>query len=92
MTLSMNPLGFQVGVAGCASPLVLVHRTINTCGPLLGTTKRVCHWRKLYLLSSLPSSACSQDLPPSLEKSRCRRLKQCRAQASRRLASACHWP
>jgi Oxidoreductase molybdopterin binding domain len=29
---------------GCASPLVLVHRTINTCDPLLGTTKRVCHW------------------------------------------------
>jgi hypothetical protein len=46
MTLSMNPLGFQLGVAGCVSPLVLVHRTINTCDPLLGTTKRVCHWRK----------------------------------------------
>ena len=28
MTLSMNPLGFQLGVAGCVSPLVLVHRTI----------------------------------------------------------------
>src|SRR4029077_15414039 len=65
----MNPLGFQLGVAGCVSPLVLVHRTINTCDPLLRTTKRVCHWRKLYLPSSLPSSACCQDLPPSLEKS-----------------------
>src|SRR5580704_9226248 len=69
MTLSMNPLGFQLGVAGCVSPLVLVHRTINTCDPLLRTTKRVCHWRKLYLPSSLPSSACCQALPPSLEKS-----------------------
>jgi hypothetical protein len=69
MTLSMNPLGFQLGEAGCVSPLVLVHRTINTCDPLLGSTKRACHRRKLYLPSSLPSSACCQDLPPSLVKS-----------------------
>src|SRR5271166_6113238 len=69
MTSRMNPLGFQLAVSGCVSPLLLVHRTISTCDPLLGTTKRSCHWRKLYLPSSWPSWACCQDLPPSLEKS-----------------------
>src|SRR4029453_5192252 len=63
MTLRMNPLGFQLGVLGCVSPLLLVHRTISTCDPLPGAVKRICHWRKLYLPSSLPSWACCQGLP-----------------------------
>src|ERR1700687_87239 len=69
MTLRMNPLGFQLGVSGCISPLLLVHRTISACDPLAGAAKLTCHCRKLYLPSSLPSCACCQLLPPSLEKS-----------------------
>src|ERR1700694_4816098 len=69
MTLRMNPLGFQLGVSGWVSPLLLVHRTISACDPLAGAAKLTCHCRKLYLPSSLPSGACCQLLPPSLEKS-----------------------
>jgi hypothetical protein len=36
MTLRMKPLGFQFGVSGCASPLLLVHRTMRTCAPTTG--------------------------------------------------------
>src|SRR5208282_759027 len=69
MTLRMNPPGFQLGVSGCVSPLVLAHRTISTCSPAAGGVKEICHLRKLYLPSSLPSCAGCQSLPPSLEKS-----------------------
>src|SRR5438132_4654490 len=64
----MKPLGFQFGVSGCVSPLLLVHRAIRTCAPAAGANES-CHWRKLYLPSSLPSRACSQLFPPSPEKS-----------------------
>jgi hypothetical protein len=58
-----------LGASGCVSPLLLVQRTINLCDPFGSGAKRICHRRKLYLPSSLPSSACCQALPPSLEKS-----------------------
>ena len=69
MTLRMNPAGFQLDVSGCVSPPLLVHRTIRACLPRSDMAKRICHWRKLYLPSSVPSCVCCQFLPPSLEKS-----------------------
>src|SRR6266436_526599 len=65
----MKPAGFQLGAAGCASRLLLVHRAMSTWSPAAVGVKDVCHWRKLYLPSSLPSCGGFQLLPPSLEKS-----------------------
>src|ERR1700730_838463 len=69
MTLRMNPEGFQLAWAGCATPLLLVQRTISVSLPFAGNVNAASHCRKLYFPSSLPSWAACQVLPPSLDRS-----------------------
>src|SRR5258708_23253222 len=66
-TLRMKPAGFQFGVAGCATPLLLVQRTRRLYSPGAGSVNCVCHCRKLYLPSSLPSFVERQLWPRSIE-------------------------
>src|SRR5215471_9062173 len=71
MTFRMKPDGFQFGSAGCASPSALVQQTISVRSPFAAGVKFVCHCRKLYLPSSLPSCARLHVFPPSADKSTC---------------------
>src|SRR5260370_29740235 len=57
VTLRMKPAGFQFGVSGCATPLLLVHRTNKSYLPGAGSVNWVCHCRNPYLPSSFSSCA-----------------------------------
>src|ERR1700732_2547632 len=65
----MKPAGFQFGVSGCATPLLLVQRTRRLYLPGVGSNNCVCHCRNPYLPSSFLSSAGYQLWPRSMEKS-----------------------
>ena len=69
MVLRMYPAGFQTGESGCASPLVLVQRIIRVCSPRDGKVNCVCHCRKPYSPSSLPSWVGCQLFPLSIDRS-----------------------
>src|ERR1700730_13358317 len=68
-TLRMKPAGFQFGVSGCATPLLLVQRTSRLYSPGAGSANCVSHCRNPYLPSSFPSWAGRQLWPRSMEKS-----------------------
>src|ERR1700687_51068 len=66
-TLRMKPAGFQLGVSGCATPLLLVQRINKVYAPGAGSANCVCHCRNPYLPSSFPSCASRQLGPRSME-------------------------
>src|SRR5712664_277439 len=68
-TLRMKPAGFQFGVSGCATPLLLVQRLSKLYLPGEGGVNCVCHCRNPYLPSSFPSVVGRQLLPSSIETS-----------------------